>query len=305
MDGGVLSILCDKLGEFNTKYIERVAANEKVFVVEQKTSVYNFFMDLDYKDDEQLDLHQVKTICKAICDKVNTLGGQRCLVCAANPKVVGDKIKTGIHLNWPGLLVDQEGALRIRSHVISLLNKVYMSVKWTSVVDEAVYKGSGFASPGPKMSKGNTEDPYLPIAIYEAGEGMGPFKTQGTMVDLESHAPTEELMWMATVRAPGGSAAMEIPPPPEPLKKEGGFSAAQTKNEFKDATALAHLETFVRKNLAGQKDARLTRMFKNKTGFSVATQSQFCENVGREHGSNHVWFLIDKKGGISSGASYL
>ena len=300
MDGGVLSIPCDKLGDFNRKYIESVVAKEKVFVVEQKTPIYNFFMDLDYKADGQLDLHQVKKICESICDKVNTLGGHRCLVCVANPKMVGDQIKTGIHLNWPGLLVDQEGALRIRSHVVALLNKVYISVKWSSVVDEAVYKGSGFRLPwSHKMSKGVVEDPYMPIAIYESGEGSGQFKSSGEMVSLESHEPTEELLWMATVRTHDESAvATEIPEPPEPLVKDNGFSAAQRKNEFKDTAALAHLETFIRQNMQGQQNARLTKMFKNKSGISVATQSQYCENVQRDHSSNHVWFWVNTKGHI-------
>jgi hypothetical protein len=300
MDGGVLSIPYERLDEFNQMYLDCVLKKEKVFVVEQKTPVYNFFMDLDYKDDEQLDLHQIEVICKTICDKVNTLGGQRCLICVANPKIVGDMVKTGIHMNWDGLRVNQEGALSIRAHVISLLRKAYMAVKWDSVVDEAVYKGSGFRLPwSHKMSKGVVEDPYLPIAVYEAGEGAGPFKPRGKWVTV-GQEPTIEHLRMATVRLPPDAEPMEIPVGPDLKRKmEGGFTAAQTKNEVNDTELVALLETFVRKNMQGQQNARLTRLFKSKTGFLVSTHSQYCENVRRDHGSNHVWFMVDGKGIIS------
>jgi hypothetical protein len=297
MDGGVLSIPYERIEEFNDTYINAVIQGEKVFVVEQKTPVYNFFMDLDYKDDEQLDMHQIEVICKTICDKVNTLGGQRCIVCVANPKMVDDKIKTGMHLNWPGLRVDQAGALSIRAHVVSLLRKAYMAVQWEKVIDESVYRGSGFRLPwSHKMSKGKVEDPYLPIAIYEAGEGAGPFKARGNWVSV-GQEPSLEHLQMATVRLPPDSEAMDIQPGPDLKRKmEGGFTSAQTKNEVNDMELTALLETFVRKNMQGQQNTRLTKLFKSKTGFLVSTHSQYCENVRRDHGSNHVWFLVDSKG---------
>ena len=43
MDGGVLSVPFDRLNEFYEKYIEAVKSGEKLFVVEQKSPVYNFF----------------------------------------------------------------------------------------------------------------------------------------------------------------------------------------------------------------------------------------------------------------------
>jgi len=93
--------------------------------------------------------------------------------------------------------------------------------------------------------------------------------------------------------------AVEIPPGPALVKKmEGGFTAAQTKNEVVDTEIMALLETFVRQNMRGQQNTRLTKMFKTKTGHLVSTHSQYCENVGREHGSNHVWFMVDQKGVI-------
>jgi hypothetical protein len=228
------------------------------------------------------------------------LGGGKCIICLANPKVVGDKIKTGMHLNWPEFLVDQEGAMSIRAHVVSLLNKVYMSVKWASVVDEAVYNGSGFRMPwSHKMSKGVVEDPYLPMAIYDAPLGMAGLQKPPGVWGKVGQEPSLEHMWMSTIRAPADAVATPIQPGPQLAgKKEGGFSAALSKNEMVNSEVLAHLETFIRQNMQGQKNARLTKMFKNKSGISVATQSQYCENVQRDHSSNHVWFWANTKGHI-------
>jgi len=69
MDGGVLSVPFDKLNVFHERYVEAVKCGEKLYVVEQKSEKYNFFVDIDYKDDEALDLDEIKDICKIICDK--------------------------------------------------------------------------------------------------------------------------------------------------------------------------------------------------------------------------------------------
>jgi len=52
MDGGVLSVPFDRLNDFYEKCVEAIIYGEKIFVVEQKTENYNFFVDLDYKDED-------------------------------------------------------------------------------------------------------------------------------------------------------------------------------------------------------------------------------------------------------------
>ena len=86
MDGGVLSVPFDKLNAFYEKYIEAVKKGEKLFVVEQKTETYNFFVDIDYKDERALTLEEIQSICKIICDKVKRHGGKECLISVSPPK---------------------------------------------------------------------------------------------------------------------------------------------------------------------------------------------------------------------------
>lgn len=305
MDGGVLSVPFDRLNDFYRVYVQCIKSGEHVFIVEQKTDYYNFFLDIDYNDDEALGLEQVKGIVDVICTKVESLNsGTTCLVSVAKPKPKGEGIKTGIHLNWPGLVVDQEQAIHLMSHVVSTLDKVYSAHDWSKTVDTSVYgdpgtKGSGFRLPWSHKKgkhaecKGQgclvcdrtgklTEGEYLPIFIFDK-----------TILSATTQEPTVEKLWMATVRTNTDKVICQpIPEVPKKRKKEGDFTAAQTKNEVENNELLAYLETFVRSHMDGQSCARIQKIFKHKDTFLLKTNSRWCENIRREHHSNHIWFLI-------------
>jgi len=52
------------------------------------------------------------------------------------------------------------------------------------------------------------------------------------------------------------------------------------------------VQDFIQKNMEGQGSAIVTKMFRHKNTYLVSTTSKYCENLKREHGSNHVWFYI-------------
>ena len=303
MDGGVLSVPFDKLNDFYEKCVEVYNSGEKIFVVEQKTENYNFFMDLDYKDDEEMSFEQIKSVCKVICDKVSKFGGKDALISVAQPKPIDTLIKTGIHINWPGFVVNRSSALGIRDHVINTLNLAYGSRDWKDIVDISVYgnnsrntKGSGFRMPW-SHKKGKheacagqgcelcnntgkeTQSEYLPIFIYKHGPSSTLQKTE--------QKPSVDILHMATLR----TQSME-PVIVEGTHKEATFTTLQTKNEFKDQEALLLVEAFVRKHVEGQTTASITKMFKYNKQFLVSTNSKYCENKKCNHNSNHVWFHI-------------
>ena len=303
MDGGVLSVPFDKLNDFYEKCVEVYNSGEKIFVVEQKTENYNFFMDLDYKDDEEMSFEQIKSVCKVICDKVSKFGGKDALISVAEPKPVDTLIKTGIHINWPGFVVNRSSALGLRDHVINTLNLAYGSRDWKDIVDISVYgnssrntKGSGFRMPW-SHKKGKheacagqgcelcnntgkeTQSEYLPIFIYKHGPSSTLQKTE--------QKPSVDILHMATLR----TQSME-PVIIEGTREEVTFTKLQTKNEFKDQEALLLVEAFVRKNVEGQTTASITKMFKYNKQFLVSTNSKYCENKKCNHNSNHVWFHI-------------
>ncbi len=303
MDGGVLSVPFDKLNDFYEKCVEVYNSGEKIFVVEQKTENYNFFMDLDYKDDEEMSFEQIKSVCKVICDKVSKFGGKDALISVAEPKPIDTLIKTGIHINWPGFVVNRSSALGLRDHVINTLNLAYGSRDWKDIVDISVYgnnsrntKGSGFRMPW-SHKKGKheacagqgcelcnntgkeTQSEYLPIFMYKHGPSSTLQKTE--------QKPSVDILHMATLR----TQSME-PVIIEGTREEATFTTLQTKNEFKDQEALLLVEAFVRKHVEGQTTASITKMFKYNKQFLVSTNSKYCENKKCNHNSNHVWFHI-------------
>ena len=216
MDGGVLSVPFDRLNDFYEKYVDAYTASEKVFIVEQKTENYNFFMDLDYKDEDELSFEQIESICKVICDKVSKFGGKDALVSVAEPKPIGNLIKTGIHINWSGFVVNRSSALALREHVINTLHLAYGSRSWENIIDISVYgsssrntNGSGFRMPwSHKRAKHElcsglgceicentgkeTQSEYLPIFIYK----HGPL----AMLQKTEQNPTVDMLHMATLR---------------------------------------------------------------------------------------------------------
>lgn len=305
MDGGCLSVPSDKLSSFNDAYVTACTMGEKVFVVEQKTPTYNFFCDIDYKDTEPLSVEDIQDICKIICDKVRRYGGQRCLISVAEPKKVdAERYKTGVHLNWPGLVVDQDTAVALREHILVVLYTAKGGVDWNEVIDASVYgdpergsKGSGFRLPwSHKKAKCTdcggkgcdvcehtgkvTQGMYLPVFTYDENKKL-------TIVEP---TPTRELLDMATIRT-DVTTTVKVEPPAKAIK-EGAFTKIETKDEVHDLELQAHLEMFIQRNMEGQAGARVTKIFKHKHAHLISTTSRYCENLGREHGSNHVWFYI-------------
>ena len=303
MDGGVLSVPFDKLNDFYEKCVEVYNSGEKIFVVEQKTENYNFFMDLDYKDDEEMSFDQIKSVCKVICDKVSKFGGKDALISVAEPKPIDTLIKTGIHINWPGFVVNRSSALGLRDHVINTLNLAYGSRDWKDIVDISVYgnnsrntKGSGFRMPW-SHKKGKheacagqgcelcnntgkeTQSEYLPIFMYKHGPSSTLQKTE--------QKPSVDILHMATLRTQNMEPVII-----EGTREEVTFTTLQTKNEFKNQEALLLVEAFVRKHVEGQTTASITKMFKYNKQFLVSTNSKYCENKKCNHNSNHVWFHI-------------
>ena len=307
MDGGVLSVPFDRLNDFYEKYVEAYNNGEKIYVVEQKTENYNFFVDLDYKDEDEMSFSDLESVCKVICDKVKKFGGKEALISVAEPKPVGHLIKTGVHINLPGFVVNRASAIAIREHVINTLNLVYGSKDWSDIVDVSVYgsserktKGSGFRMPwshkkgkheacsGQGCIKCNntgkeTQSEYKPIFIYR----FGPFSM---LEAIEGNTANVKIMQMATLRTERDDPV--IIEGSYTKKQEGTFTAAEIKNEFKDQEAIGLIEEFVRKNLEGQSMAKITKIYESKKHFLVSTNSHYCENKKCNHNSNHVWFHI-------------
>ena len=104
---------------------------------------------------------------------------------------------------------------------------------------------------------------------------------------------------MSTVRTTE-TIVTEIPelvilcqPIPKKFHREGDFTTIETKNEIDDMELLTLLETYIRKSMTGNEDIRVLKIFKFKNIHLLKTTSRYCENIRRNHNSNHVKLIID------------
>jgi hypothetical protein len=233
-------------------------------------------------------------------------GGRECIISIAPPKKSGNLTKTGVHLNWPNFVVDQVSAIALREHILIALSKAKGSIDWNEIIDAAVYgnaerktKGSGFRMPWSykrakhdacggrgcaHCDKGKVDQlAYLPFFVYKPGPPLSAILNIG-------QDPSLEILKMATVRT-NEPQITHIEPPSIKIK-EGAFTKEETKDELYDDELKNMVETFIRTNLEGQNNAYVQKLFKRRDTYLVSTNSKYCENLKRDHGSNHVWFII-------------
>jgi hypothetical protein len=134
-----------------------------------------------------------------------------------------------------------------------------------------------------------TEGEYLPFFVH----------SKGAMTETDQEITMERLS-MATVRTEETNVT-EIPElvvlcqPVRKGRSEGDFTAGELKNEIHNTELSCLLERFIRKNMTGNEDTRVLSVFKFKSVHLVKTTSRYCENIERNHNSNHVKIVIDGK----------
>jgi hypothetical protein len=252
MDGGVLLVPPEETLEFYQAYCQTINFGSKLFVVEQKTDRFKFFVDLDYKAKEKLSDEDLLQFCFIIHE---TLGGDsvsECLIARARPRVVGEGlIKSGVHIHWPRLIVTRTEALNFRSKLIQALG----DGPWDTIIDVSVYGGSGLRMLW--SHKKPTGDPYIPWRQLNSTREF-------------SKTPNIETLELFSVRT-------------DEAAKEAEGQVVEVKG----------IEEFIQKYMAGQERTHVKRIQRHEyDGWYIQTDSRYCENLRREHKSNHVWFSI-------------
>jgi len=253
MSGGILHVPETEVEEFYRAYIEAINSGSKLYVVEQKTDRFKFFVDLDYKAPEKLSDEDLNQFCSIIDEVV----GSKCLVARAQVRQVkGDDgqptLKSGVHLHWPDVIVTRTRAINLRSKIIESLGPG----PWDKVIDASVYGGSGLRMLW--SHKKPSGDPYVPVD--------------------SAHAKTPETLALFSVRHQGNFSSE--------LGTEGSLDTGS-------------LQEYVQKYMAGQERTHVKRVQRHEhDGWYAQTDSKYCENIRREHKSNHIWFTI-KSGRIS------
>jgi hypothetical protein len=157
MDGGILCVPSHETQEFYGQCVTMINSGIKLYVVEQKTENFKFFVDLDYKAQEKLSDADLLQFCSIIHESVGK--HERCVIARAQPRAIKEGIKTGVHIHWPTVIVDRVKALNLRSKIILNLTE-YAAFDWARIIDVSVYGGSGLRMLW--SHKKPSGDPYVP-----------------------------------------------------------------------------------------------------------------------------------------------
>jgi hypothetical protein len=262
MDGGQLHVPDSEIDAFWTEYVSAIFAGQKLYVVEQKTESFKFFVDVDFKGDVALSDESAFELCMNIQEAV---GAGKCLASRSPPRPVKNEIKSGMHLHWPELVVTRNEAMALRTRILlSLDHKA-----WADVIDASVYGGSGLRCLwSHKKPEG---DPYVPWRSVPDGAPL-------------SSVPSVAALKLFAVRTKETAQSTRATP------------RARRPSCIEEQRDSSKIEDFIRQNMEGQETARVKKIRKTKKGegkgLCVETDSRYCERVRGEHKSNHVWFWV-------------
>lgn len=261
MNGGILYVQDEDMDAFFQVYINQLKEH-KLYVVEQKTNIFKFFVDLDYKAPDKLKDEALLAICEDIHDAIGSPG--RCCIARAQPRPIKDPngttlIKSGVHIHWPDLKVTKQEAITLRSKILIALPEVE-EVNWSDVIDSSVYGGSGLRMLW--SHKKPSGGPYIPWRTL-SGEEF-------------SKEPNVETLALFSIRCSANEKA---------------------DNPAEVFLASEPIEEFIQRYLPGQRRTqvkKIQRFDEGSDAWYVQSDSKYCESIRAEHKSNHVWFMLNK-----------
>lgn len=258
LDGGTISAN----DGFLEAYVSDILHDEKLCVVEQKTVMFHFFVDVDFISNEhELDFVKVSSELFKIVD----LGP--CVLARAKPRhIEGKGTKYGSHIVWPESRVNKKTANTIRSKILSEFGS-----DWESVFDSSVYSGSGLRMLWSYKGQDDNSTPYIPWGLVDAF-GFSEFGDK---------QPSVHFLKLFSIRIEN-SKDEQLPEIKESCSELERFIQENIKGQ------------------ESARIIKITPWKKSKIGdMCLITNSKYCENIQRCHVSNHICFCLTRKGVIS------
>jgi len=184
MDWGCLHIPNNQVGGFFKKLAKDIDNKVRNYVIETRTPIFKFHMDLDIydiKETEWITIQEwIKDLQKILKEFFPTLENEKlcAIVCTTDIKQGELKFnqvltKVGVHIIWPNVFVDQKIALQLRKGFIQFFENKYGKRPkfniWEDVFDKCIYEGNGLRMVGcskmnrcKKCCKGNNNQGICP-----------------------------------------------------------------------------------------------------------------------------------------------
>jgi len=254
MNGGQLHVPDRDMDEFWRAYLSDLASGKKLYVVEQKTEQFLFFVDIDYRAENALSDEEALDMCRRIHGAIG--GSSPALVSRAPPREEKGLIKSGIHMHWPDLVVSKAEALSLRTQILMAFEEDH----WSETIDASVYRGAGLRCLW-SLKKG-APGAYVPWRSVPDGKVL-------------NGAPCLDALKRFSVRTSGNRAV-----PSGPSSTDSSRLEKFIQNNVEG------------QGRARVRAVRRTKKGEGK-GFYVETDSKWCERIQGEHKSNHIWFYIN------------
>ena len=311
LDGGVFSIPEDAAAEFLAAYaIGIVRGGTLPCVVEVKTPVFRMFYDLDiHMDLAMADAFvrgeippSAETILRLVCETTMTFfesTSRTAVVCASDaPKTVSTSttiVKLGVHITFDDVFVASPTAIAIRDELLDVLKNVEnpFANEWTSIVDVAVFKGSGMRLPW--SAKKNEPRCYVPIAMFDGDASVDVWTPIDHRVISASVSAARNLVTRVALRS-------FRPPTPGILRASSDsdddvstlLSSALTHASIQEhAAVLPALDALIP---PAYNDGRIIAVLKGDHAVLFRHSSRYCANVDRHHTSSNTYFVLTRRG---------
>jgi hypothetical protein len=334
LDGGLIYVPENKERDFLSRYAKEMSNGTKLYYVEARPKIYKYMVDLDIGDDHFWSKEEIIKICTFIIKIVNEFyDGNFVGICCntstqkMKPRQDGTEFcHTGVHIIFPKLYVGDETALLLRRAILQKVESDYgytsKETPWSDILDERIYVSNGFRMVGsdkmhreknPNYRDGDDKKTkfikvpesrcYLPFCVIN-GKGI---LRDAYLETLEQNY--EKLMFETSIRYvpeafkianPEGSLPVKIPNwisgeniLVKPKKKRKSYGNTSTGSK-----ELTVLEYQIKKNIPEYRNepTLIREAMRTPSGnLLVISHSHYCLNIGKEHGSNHVFFIVTPK----------
>lgn len=330
LDGGKASIVRPEDREaFMAVYAKNVAAGRPMHAVERTVGAsYRMFVDIDLPLPPEA---TPASCCSRQQHRHTLIDVVRAALSSAPPELRVGRVsvctrsahdqKTGAHLVWSDVArVDDRTAAALRDVWVDALLLAgdefasfgsLVAIDWNSVIDASVYRRNGLRMPWSLKRGGSALAAYVPthVATWDAGgvlslredderDVLARLRCASIDADASDSATSASAALVdACSRAPAGKTQANKKRP-----AKGRKSDPAAHGEQEDDRVIVVLTADDRAAIAGALPAtlyadcevglRCRRNSERGGGITVSCTSRYCQAVGREHGSNHVFFDI-------------
>jgi hypothetical protein len=287
--------------EFHKACAVSIERNEPISLVEVKGDTFVFFVDIDYKAKLPLEDNEIRSLTGGIHESVKRVLGNpeqgKCVVCTSKAKQIEPHsgFKTGVHLIFPDIVVDQFLASMLAKQIVVDLEGAFgprQEQSWSDVIDPSVYKHK---KTGLRMKY--CCKPDEPTRVYK------PVYMHGHDCDLATW-DLPELLSLCSIRTDKTDKTFVLREQIEETllhQEEEAQIAQQTGLTGLQEVSAIHastLQDFIRIIYPQHKITSLRKVCKveKKDKYIIFVDSKYCLNMNREHKSNNVYFVATKDG---------